>query len=404
MRRRVSLSMIVLLAVGFVGACADEVDLQMGGAVELSRGGVSISLPSGCEPGPLAEPHQLLLAFEIDEGERVLGVTLSAFPVEPEVTAERFAGAMIDYLRGQLVVRDLAEVRSLSMDAADMAGVGRVVTYTLRGEEKAAASVCFIRPQAEDLLGLCYVLTVEAPASEVDTIEDVLNTVAQTVSLGDIMPTSLAEAGAPGEAVKVAQLDFSIRPPQEWFAVTGPAGVQMGQMDYAFGGGIVMPAAQLTVKPIAATEDAASCAAESLATVIEIGKESGLTVEILTEAPATMGGLAGYEFMVRQSTPPVVSEEDAADDADEETADDADQLDVATGAEEADDEAEDAMAVVVAQRVVCRVSADPQVGTRSYSLTLLCRGDEVASAQAIMDQLADGFELTDDDEIDQPAE
>lgn len=407
MRKHSWICIVVLATAGIFPADAVGEDMVMGEPVVLTRGGISLSLPADCEIGPLGEPNQLLLAVQTETDQQSLGVTLSAFSVGPEMTADQFADVMIAHLQKQLILRDMKVLASLSLKVAELAGAGRVLSYDLRGQETVAASVCFVRPLADEDVSICYVLTVEALGGKSETIQQTLEAVIATVSLQAIEPTSLADSGELDEPVQMPQLGFSIRPPEQWYAAAGPTGVQMGQLDYTLGEEII-PAAQLTVKLILPGENAPTCASQALETAKRTGEASGFDVEVLAQGPAGMAGHVGYQFILRQSAEiePVSDDDDADQEQDDQAADgqaaedDADEQAAEDGADEqaAEDGADESpavtsVAVIIAHRVICLNDPDEPGGPRSYSLTLVCRGTDAAIVAAKMDELAGGFEL-----------
>ena len=373
MHERLWRSIAGLVAVNVLAAVAAGQAVELGEPIELPHCGIALSLPAGCELGPLAEPHQLLLAIETQGDQRVLGVTLSAYPVEPEMTADEFADAMVAYLRRQLVVRNMEEVAAMPIETAAISGVMRVLTYNLRGQATIAASACFVRPSRDAEISICYVLTVESPADRGDDIQAVLEAVAATVLFQPIEPPSLTDCGQEGEPVTMHELGFSIRPPSQWFAAAMPTGVQMGQVDYTLGGE-VMPGAQVTVAPLQPGDDASQCASCAVDIVRRIAESADVDVEVVSQGPAVMADVEGYQFVVRQR--PHVDQDDspASDDgAPQDGPDDG---------------------VVIVQRVICVAAPEDQGGARSYSLTLVCHGSRTGPAEALMDSLAEGFELT----------
>ncbi len=400
MRKHSWLCIMVLVTAGILPADAVGEDMVMGEPVVLARAGISLSLPADCEIGPLGEPNQLLLAVQDETDQQALGVTLSAFPVGPKMTADQFADVMIAYLQEQLVLRDMEVVASPSLKVAELAGAGRVLSYDLRGQETVAASVCFVRPLADEDASICYVLTVEALGGKSETIQQTLEAVIATVSLQAIEPTSLADSGELDEPMQMPQLGFSIRPPEQWYAAAGPAGVQMGQLDYTLGEEII-PAAQLTVTLILPGEDAQTCASQALETAKQTGEASGFDVEVLAQGPAGMAGQVGYQFILRQSAEiePISDDDDADQEQDDQAADGQAAEDGAYEQAAEDGFAADespavtSVAVIIAHRVICLNDPDEPGGPRSYSLTLVCRGADAAIAAAKMDELAGGFEL-----------
>jgi len=326
----------------------------------------------------MTEPAQLLTAVQQRDSEAVLGVTLSAYPIAPDMTADEFASAMIEYLQQLFILRELSEVGDWQQDVAGLAGAGRLLTYSLRGQKTNTVMLSFVRP-VDETFNLCYVLTVEMPADNDEDAQAVLKAVASTVSLQEVQPPSLAPAQELDEPLKIHELGFSISPPKDWFAATMPGGVTMGQVDYTLGGEL-LPTAQVTITPIDVEDSASTCVATAVDAVMQIAKDAGLDVEVVSQAQAVMAGRPGRQFVIRQKRPAAANGE-------------ADRQNDPAAEDKPDTQAEAQVdAVVIVQRVVC-VSGDDELGPRSYSLTLVCRSEEVAPVEALMDSLAEGFEV-----------
>ena len=113
----------VLGAIGLLAATigpgpawsAEPAPLTMDEPVELLQAGISLALPEGFTAQPLIEPYQMLRAARIERNDFRQAVTLLAFPVAPETTAETFADEMIADIRRQLAFRNVTQLKATPM-------------------------------------------------------------------------------------------------------------------------------------------------------------------------------------------------------------------------------------------------------------------------------------------------
>ena len=401
MRKLYVLGAICLLAatMGPAPAWSDEpAPLTMGQPVELPQAGISLALPKGFTAQPLTEPYQMLRATRTERDDVRQAVTVLAFPVAPETTAETFADEMIADIRRQLAFRNITQLKATPMPIAGRPGHARMVGYSHDGQEAVAAWAVLIRPMSSAGIAICYMLWVESPAERRQEVLPALGAIVKTVVLRTVTSPMRLTAAELGEPIVLQRAGCSIRPPAGWFAVIQGDFVEMGQLDFTRGG-VMSPVARLQVQPAPADAKSLTCSQQSLAMVRRIAAEFGDRAELVHEGPANLGGSDSQEFVLLctsaldASTQPTAATQAATQPATQPTTEPT-----------AGGDSGPAISVCIAQRALCVPAAGGDNDARTYFLTLICETDDVGAVQAVMAKLAEGFAmLPSDSEADSDA-
>jgi len=366
----------VLIAVS-VGAGA-VAEISMGEAVAFPHAGIALAWPERFVFRAAHEPYDVARAVLLEGGQPVLAVTVSAFPLAGrKVAADEFAEQMTAEMDANLAVRHLEVLKKTPMRVAGLEAAARLLSYTFRGEEVFAARVYWIRPLTDPEVELSYAVTVEATAKRRSELLPVLGEVIKTVRLFPLSHPSPEGIETFTEPVVDRLAGYSIRPPLGWYVQQGPGETAIGQMDY-LRGGLLAVSAQVLVRehpqPITATEHIEQC----IEVAAETAAKVGLDGHLVSKGPAKLAGRAGRQFVFYQApkaqapaTCPAAGSAPASGPA--------------AGPEE--------KGVVIVQRTVCLPAGDEK--TKSYSLVVVCQGDDVEAANAFAEKLAAGVRLLD---------
>ena len=137
--------------------------------------------------------------------------------------------------------------------------------------------------------------------------------------------------------------------------------METGQTDYTLGE--AMPVVRAVVQDTSAHFTADACVEESLKAMRTSAEAIGQSMEVLSDGPAEMAGQPGRQIVVRQAAKVPASQ--------------------AT---------QPAEALYVVQRTICATGGNPRK-PRGYSLRLYCLATDAERPKAVMDKLAEKFEL-----------
>ncbi len=381
--------LMVLMTVASCGwtQAGEEVSSQPGvevtDPIEVPRGGVAMAIPADCELVPLVGSDELLHAVR-NEGAKVeMSVALKAFAVAEGTTPEAFGEDVLTFLDESLTFRNVETQSREACEVLDLPAETCCMTYDYRGQDVAARSVSFVR-EVEQGLTLCYLLMVEVPADQAQTLEPTVHALLETVAMSPIQSTEEMSIEALGDPLTVDALGYSIAQPEGWFGVVGADGVEMGMMDFTTLQ--VVPFAKVMVGQVADGETAEQSLAFFLEQAQAVAAEAGLRSEVVSQDDAELGGVAGKQFVLLETY--VMPEEQPDVSAPEM---EAEALDAEAPA--APEEVLDGASTIIVQRTII-VPREGQEGQDDcYSLILLCDGDDVEHATQMMDDLAAGFEL-----------
>ncbi len=359
MRRFAVLTIAMCLSAAMPAAGADAPKIAR--EIAFPHAGIAVGLPEGFDLQMVSEPFEVARAVFTEGGKAREGLTVLALPYRQELTARRYAEQMTREMDKDLVIRNLKVRKRVETPVAGTKGIVQLQSYTYRDEETVAASVFFLRPPANGRIGICYVLTIEAGRPRQDRLLPLLGPVIRSVRTVDLADPLTIPIGETVGTIEGARLGFSLGVPVGYAAGSAQGAVYMLQTDYLADAtpGIVV---QAPVVQAAADRTAEGYAKRCIEDVRTAGGEQGVEVEVISQGPARLAGRAGYQFVLRRRAP-------AREDAQQGAGD------------------------VVAQRSVCVLRGD---GVVSYSLVVIGRTDDPASAETKLDEIADNYRLLGD--------
>lgn len=362
----------VLAAVLFSAAVAGA-ELPMGEVVEFPHAGIALAIPQGHRMQTVNEPFDVMRAAAFEGNQPVQAVTLSALPVsQVALSAEVLADAMIASQTNNLAIRNLQVLNTATMKVAELDGAAKLLSYSFRGEETVAATVYFVRELDLPKMRMCYVLTVEAPASRKSDVLPALGEVVKTVGLIAVRHPVDLVASQLGPVVANPQGRFSVRLPLGWYASGGATGLSMAQTDYLLGG---LPTVSAHV--VYSVVEAGSVQ-ERMDQCLEAAHRAAaarnLQVRLVSRQNVKLAGHDACQIVFEQSAKTQPASAPQSSPATSQAA------------------ASLPPSVLIVQRSFCLPAAEGKKAD-SFSLVLVCQGASPEAATATMDKIAEGFQL-----------
>ncbi|MFP4052596.1 MAG: hypothetical protein ACLFV7_01885 [Phycisphaerae bacterium] len=357
----------IVFTLGLVQAAAGQELSGMQEAQTYPAAGVTIAMPAKFEYHTPADRFTILRATQSSGGKVVLGVTLSAFPQDKNVSVNELADGMTAELEKSLAIRNLKVIKKTPMPVAELKGTARLLTYTFRGRKTTAARVFFLREVKEPRLQLCYVLTVEAAEGKQAALVKTLGDVIKSVKLVGLQHPREIAVESFQTAWKDYKNGFSIRPPKGWFAVQTPAGVAMGQVDY-LAQPVPIPSPSLSVveMDVEAGTTASDLAGKTKEHYRAQSAKQDLVAKVVSEGEAKLAGVTGSQFVLRIA---------------------------AKSAKTSTRPAKSDPFEVVIFRLVTIPAAEGEREVASYALVYTCRNLPTEEAVAMVDKVAGTFKL-----------
>jgi len=362
---------VVALAVIMLTGCpqrpTEAPDEAEQATVHLPQAGLALSLPEGYERQYLHEPFQVLRPHRLDDGQVAEALTVSAYPVPPNTTAELFTDEMLNALSAQLLFRNVEPLAAGEFQVASQGGHLRVISYRCRDVESVGAVATFVRPMAASDIAVCYVFWLELPVEDRAEAAGALDGIVRTVTFEPVVSPLAMPVAELGQPLVMAEAGCSIRPPAGWFAVAEPTMLQMAQVDLA-AGGVFSPRVILQVDITDEPIESATCSQKSLLLAQQIALDLGDEATIVHQGPADLGPHPSYEFalMCRPGAAGEAPSEDAQ-----------------------------SVPICIVERALC-LPPDEAGRTYSYYLTLIGETADVDVMRAIMARVAAGFSLVGD--------
>jgi len=373
------------------GCCAAVVaeTVRTGARIQFPHAGISLAAPEGFEYEAPESPVVVMRAVRKANGKAAWAVTLMAFCVDQEVTAEQFVDALVAGQQETLAVRDLNVRKKVPMTVAGIKGTGRLMEYTFRGVKTLAAGAGFIRQgRAGGAPRICYVLLVESaelsPPKRTMLLA-ILGEVIKTVRMVPFRHPIDAQIRASADPLGGPGLGCSIRPPLGWYATVSDTGVGLGQTDYLLGGEVTLRA-----QVMSRSRPAGTISRQHVEECLRLARrrmEADGKVTVVSQGAAELAGRGGWQFVARlEGAAPTTASAPATSRA-----------------------AGPALPpVFVVHRAVCAdlpTAGDGPPQTVSYDLVLTATGPntDAARAQAVMDRLAEGFLFAAAADVPRPA-
>ena len=285
--------------------------IKMNQPVDYSTAGIQFALPLGFELRTLRESAQIVRAAHDEGTQEAQSFSAQAFPVAKGITPKAFLEFVLSLAQEKLTMRDLEIVREGDVSFLGIDGFVRMVTYSHRGTDSAAAGVCFIRelpltskaPTTEPLR-IAYLLVVEGTKAQLEAVGPTLGKVLETVSYTDLrrpidMPIDITDT-----AIEDPRSGYAIRPPTGWAAQLNETGLIMGKVDFSLGG-LASPEAKVVTLLVPDTWTPKSFGEDAIKRKTE---EEGYEMNVLVQGPVKLAGRDGYQFVIRK-TPKVLPEQ-----------------------------------------------------------------------------------------------
>jgi len=281
---------IMMLAAG-----AGE-EVRLGRAREYPHAGVSVSLPVGFSAQSISGDFEIVRADRIRGRTATQSVTLSAFPIKKEVTAEAFSKMLLENLRRNLAMRYLKDLGQKTGKIAGAESLVRELTYKHRGDEIAAMGGVFVRT-SETAGRVAYVLTIEVGKEHHATLDALFEAVAGSVKFMDIKRPLDLEIEKGSVFLKDFKARCALRLPKGWTGRSNQLGLFAGLTDYTQGG-IYSPAVQvISLEMEKATPEQLGERA------LEKERKQGSQVKVLEKGPVKIAGKDGFQFVLQRKQP-----------------------------------------------------------------------------------------------------
>ncbi|MCD4825668.1 MAG: tetratricopeptide repeat protein, partial [Phycisphaerae bacterium] len=264
--------------------------------------GLQLALPKGFEIKPLEKASQVLVASSEGEVEKNQTFTISIFPVSEGVSASQFVDGALADLRRQGTLGDIKQTSRVTFNIHGITGDGVRLDFSHKGKEVSAIAGCFIRevrspdgPKDSAMIRLAYVVSLETARANKDSLPPAIHAIAKSIRFTDVRhPMDIPIAK--GKELKDEEHGLAVVLPVGWVARKKSDGIAMGQIDFLLGG-VASPMVHASAVDVPAGLDHKQC----LQRLLKKYKDMGYTVELLSQGPAKLAGLDGYQFAIRRS-------------------------------------------------------------------------------------------------------
>ncbi len=290
---------------------------EMDQPVEYPCAGIRLALPKGFEPRPLDRMRQVLKASKTIDGDPMT-IVLALQPVAQNVTARGLWEWAMEFWRTSPAISDLRLVEERNVSIANMPAVGRLFTYSSRGVDAAVLGLCFIREVdrpglAKDAepIRIGYGLVIMTTGKQMTSMIPVINGVARSAELTSIRRPIDTPLELTSATVRDLEGRYALKIPNGWSSGHDEMGVVMGRMDYLLAG-VASPAVRVVALDVPESMSAKACGESA---IDHATKQQGNKVKILSQGPAKMGGVEGYQFVVEKRVPLATAENSKASEA-----------------------------------------------------------------------------------------
>ena len=337
---------------------------EMAEPVEYPCAGIRLSLPKGFKLAPLDRARQILKAATSSK-EEAMTIVLAGQPVGEGVTPGGIWDYAMGFWRTDPAVSELALIEERDVSIANLPAVGRLFTYSSRGIKAASLGLCFIREvERTDAAGdaapirIGYALLVTSARKQMHSMIGVINAVARSTELTKISRPIDTPMELTDTIVRDLHGKYTLRVPAGWSSGHDEMGVVMGRMDYLLGG-VASPGVRVVTLDVPESMSAKACGQSAIQHAAE---QQGNKIKILSQGPAKMGQIEGYQFVVQKQVPLAPAEAGAA---------------------------QFSQPFIEVGRMVSAPAGD---GRRSFYVVIVtCYDSDATQAQAVMDTLSDGF-------------
>lgn len=263
--------------------------------------GIALAMPAGFAPSPLSLPNQVAGGI-IDSGQGTDSqrVSLDAYALsDGALTLHAFTDAMMDSIRRSPSVKDMTP----EVEAEVPFQTGRALVrlfHFASGDDQTKTFmgwVAFIREPA-DKKGprIAYLLGLATTERQADKLLPILAAIAKTIVLSEVTSPSVATIDTRGAMIEDRQYGFSVMLPWGWSGRPTDKGFEMGQTDFARGS-CISPKVDVLVQTVPAAQTPKTL----IEAAIELKAPKGMTRKVLSQGPAKLAGLEGYQVVGTQS-------------------------------------------------------------------------------------------------------
>ncbi len=205
-----------------------------GQAVTVPTAGLKLTLPDGYDLGVPAQPLDALLARQM-AGEEVIGQALIRVePIRRGYRADRFLADDYMAMRKSPGWESLKVLARAKLKVAGKEAHGRLLRSGPADDAQYTAQAAFIRELADQEFDLIYLVTVNARASQKETLIDHLESICKSLELTDLASIRQGELALVAEPVAVP-VGMTLQVPQGWYAMPQGPRIVFGQTEFATG-------------------------------------------------------------------------------------------------------------------------------------------------------------------------
>lgn len=361
--------------------------LRLGKAEAFPAAGLKLTLPLGFVAEPLSDPYQILQASRNEGMHKAASLAISVYPVEATTTPESLIKTFTDELHENIGIRRLKIEPAPALTFAGQTAMAQRLSYRFGGIKTVGLVACFVRTfdgEAGQVPPgpLAYLVTFEVLDSYSANLDELVSVIGKAAELTDLVAPATLNVDTKGPYRRDYEAGFAMRQPAGWAAQFNEAGLAMGRMNYLLGD-VISPSMQVLATTVPDTETARTCGEKT----IELERELGWDIEIVSAEPAKLAGRDAWQIVLRKRmsadyTPPV-------DDEDEDETSDAPEL--SDAAKAAREKALSASSIEV-RRFMCMPDDEPG-RKKHFALILTCHECSPRGASNLMDAFAGGFAI-----------
>ncbi len=227
---------ILMTILAWASAAGAAGEMKMSEPIRLSFAGASIALPEGYEIMTGPDPFIAIQAVRRVNGEDVMLVKLSAWPVPKVADGATLMKQHNAQVNRNLAVRRMKVLKSAQLKVSGLDATVQVQTYTNRGVEIMALRMAVARPVPDDKFdrGMGYILTIESDKAHRGDAMPALRAILPSIKLFDPVAPVAEKVEALGPVIESKVWGYSFRPPAMWKVTQQEAGraLEFRQTDY----------------------------------------------------------------------------------------------------------------------------------------------------------------------------
>jgi hypothetical protein len=256
-----------------------------GQTISVPTAGLEVTLPDGYDLGVPAQPLDALLARRM-AGQEILGQALIRIEsIRRGYRADRFLADDYMTMRKNPAWDSLKVLARAKLTVAGKEARGRLLRFGAGENEQYMAQAAFTRELPDQDFDLVYLVTVNAPASQKETLVDHLESICDSLKLTDFAPIGQGEISMASEPVALP-VGMKLQVPTGWYAMAQGPRILFGQTEFATGRpGLIQGVLQIgALEPGATLDGQVSMMLEQNASQRQTAEEAG-------QDPAALGAL-----------------------------------------------------------------------------------------------------------------